>query len=370
MTLRDDIFPTGPPRDGRIIRAQLVETWESQLLGLGRLTAFLTARLEKESFAIDDMALYVVFLQRHRVEVGLKLILERTGASIPTTHKLEPLLQSCKNAVEAAGFSSEWQRFSGAQASFVQLVGQIDPGAATFRYPVDTAEQPWSRDEYVDLEEFERAGARFQASLLELIEDLASLEPLPVDVADAETVARELRGLSRACRRMADVSDNMLSQLRTQGPLAASTLRSAGTEGGLRAFDAVQENNRDIAARADRMRVRVENTYSIALEPEPPNEPMPVVPTISFALDRRVVAAQARAVMKAVADAMIAFLPPLSAAIEAVETRSETWSTPYARQIHNEVARLRSRMFKFHLAGPTTIDSKGGADGERRVVDG
>jgi hypothetical protein len=162
MTLRDDIFPSGPLRDGTIIRAQLVETWESQLLGLGRLTAFLTERLEKESFAIDDMALYVVFLQRHRVEVGLKLILERAGASIPTTHKLEPLLQACKTAVEAAGFTSEGQRFASAQASYVQLVAQIDPGAATFRYPVDTAQQPWARDEYVDLDAFERAGAGFR----------------------------------------------------------------------------------------------------------------------------------------------------------------------------------------------------------------
>lgn len=176
MTLRDDIFPSGPPRDGRLIRAQLVETWESQLLGLGRLTALLTERLEKESFAADDMALYVVFLQRHRVEVGLKLILERAGVSIPATHKLEPLFQACKGAVEDAGFASEWQRFASAQANYVQLVGQIDPGAATFRYPVDTARQPWGRDEYVDLAAFESAGAGFQASLLALIEDLASLE--------------------------------------------------------------------------------------------------------------------------------------------------------------------------------------------------
>lgn len=57
MTLRDDIFPPGPPRDGNIIPTQFVGTWESQLLGLGRLTAFLTERLLKESFAVDDMAL-------------------------------------------------------------------------------------------------------------------------------------------------------------------------------------------------------------------------------------------------------------------------------------------------------------------------
>jgi hypothetical protein len=126
---------------------------------------------------------------------------------------------------------------------------------------------------------------------------------------------------------------------------------SAGAEGALRAFDAVNANARDIAARADRMRTRIENAYGVTLEPEPPDGPMPAMPAITFALNPRVVAAQATAFMKAVADAMIAFLPPFSAAIEAIEKRSATWSTPYARQLHDEVARLQSRAFKFHLAG-------------------
>lgn len=350
MALRDDIFPSGQPRDGTIIRAQLVGTWESQLLGLGRLTAFLTERLEKESFAIDDMALYVVFLQRHRVEVGLKLVLERAGASIPSSHKLEPLLQSCKGAVEAVGFAPAWHSFAGAQTAYVRLVGQIDPGAATFRYPVDTAQQPWARVDYVDLDAFEKAGVEFQGALLGLVEDLASLEPLPIDTADAETVARELRELSRACRRMADVSDHMLNQVRNQGPLPGRALMSAAGVGGLRASHAVSENARDIATRADRMRMRIENAHGVTLEPEAPEASMPALPAITFAVDPRAVAAQATALMKAVADAMIEFLPPLSAAIEAVETRSACWSTPYARQLHDEVRRLQSRMFKFHRA--------------------
>jgi hypothetical protein len=150
---------------------------------------------------------------------------------------------------------------------------------------------------------------------------------------------------------MADVYDHILSQARNQGPLAGSTLMSAGSAVALRAADAVNENARDIAARADRMRVRIENAHRVTLEPEPPEGPMPAMPAITFALDPRVVAAQAAAFMKAVADAMITFLPPLSAAIEAIETRSATWSTPYARQLHDEVARLQSRTFKFHLAG-------------------
>ncbi len=116
MGLRDRIFPLGPPVDGNIIRTEFVGTWESQLLGLGRLTKFLTDRLLSESFGVDDMALYVMFLQRHRVEVGLKLVLERAQGTIPGTHKLQPLMGSAKGAVKSVGLVAPWDRFEGAQA--------------------------------------------------------------------------------------------------------------------------------------------------------------------------------------------------------------------------------------------------------------
>jgi hypothetical protein len=78
------------------------------------------------------------------------------------------------------------------------------------------------RADYVDVDAFEKAGVEFQAALLDLAEDLASLDPLPIDAAGAETVARELRELSRACRRMAYVPESMLNQVQVQGPLAKS----------------------------------------------------------------------------------------------------------------------------------------------------
>jgi hypothetical protein len=136
VTLRDDIFPTGTPRDGNIIRTKWVGTWESQLLGIGRTTAFLTDRMLVESFAVDDMALDVIFFQRHRVEVALKLILERAGAPITPTHDLDKLRDACEAATKNAGMDPEWRAFANKQDEYIQLVGGIDPGAATFRYPV------------------------------------------------------------------------------------------------------------------------------------------------------------------------------------------------------------------------------------------
>lgn len=88
-SLEDLIFPSGDPRDGYILRLELVGSWESQFLGLGRLTAFLTPRLLAEAHAVDDMGLNVVFLQRHRVEIGLKLILERAQATPVGDHRID-----------------------------------------------------------------------------------------------------------------------------------------------------------------------------------------------------------------------------------------------------------------------------------------
>jgi hypothetical protein len=348
MTLRDDIFPPGPPRDGNIIRTQFVGTWESQLLGLGRLTAFLTERLLKESFAVDDMALYVIFLQRHRVEVGLKLVLERAGAAVPATHKLTNLLGNTKTAVIAAGMSAEWQQFAGTQGPYIRLVDGIDEGAATFRYPVNRNQQPWARDDYVDIAAFEQAGSAFQASLLDLVEDMALLEPLPIQAADAEAAARELRDLARACRRTTAVTDHIVTELHDQGSaILGRPIASAGAWTARRGYEAVSENAREIAVRADRMRSRIERAFAVKLEPEPADHPMPVVPKITPSLNPAAVAAQAQAVMQAVATAMIDYLPPLSAAITAVESRSAAWSTPYYVQLHVEVARLRSRLSNF-----------------------
>lgn len=162
MSSRARIFPPAPPRDGNLLRLGLVGSWESHLVGLGRLTAFLTPRLLKQSHAVDDMGLYVVFLQRHRVEVGLKLVLERARAPIPNTHAIEALVNACDTACAAVGYGSEFRAFAASQQEYIGLIDEVDPGAATFRYPVDAKAQPWARQELVDLQALEEAGKEFQ----------------------------------------------------------------------------------------------------------------------------------------------------------------------------------------------------------------
>lgn len=352
MALRDDIFPPGPPRDGNIIRTEWVATWESQLLGIGRLTQILSDRLLSESFAVDDMALYVIFLQRHRVEVGLKLILERANASLPNTHKLVPLFEQVKTAVTNAGMAALWPPFDTAVSEYVGLVDQIDEGAATFRYPVDTKQQPWSRDDFVDLVEFEKSGAAFQIEVLSLIESLAVLEPLPIEQQDAVTVATELRDLAVWCRRMVAVTDNTFDQLKTNfGALGGRGQIGAG-DPRMRGAIEVRQNAEDVAARADRMRARIETAFSVALPPLPAEKPLPTIPALRFSIVPADMNAQMTALMEAVAKGMIDWLQPLHQAVGALQTRTADWSTPYARQLRDEVGRLRSRQARLSASSP------------------
>jgi hypothetical protein len=329
-----------------------VGTWESQLLGIGRLTQILSDRLLSESFAADDMGLYVIFLQRHRVEVGLKLILERANATPPNTHKLVSLCAQVKAALTKARMAALWPPFDSAVSEYIRLVDQIDEGAATFRYPVDTKQQPWSRDDFVDLVEFERAGAAFQAEVLSLIESLAVLEPLPIEHQDAVTVATELRDFAHWCRRMIAVTDNTFDQMKTnfgalggQGQMEASDPRMRGPI-------EVRQNAEDVAARADRIRARIEAAFSVALPPLPAARPLPKIPTMRFSIVPADLNTQMTALMEAVAEGMIDWLQPLHQAVEAIKARTADWSTPYARQLRDEVARLQSRQSRLSAGSP------------------
>jgi hypothetical protein len=198
--LEERIFPAARSPTPLDMRMELVGSWESQLIGIGRLTAFLTPRMLRESHAVDDMGLSVLFLQRHRVEVGLKLIIERCGARIPNTHDIVTLVDACRRACTAAGAKSEWTQLEGEQLEFITLMHEVDPTAATWRYPIDRGGRPAGRRPFVNLEALEEAGTGFEAAIRRVTALLAEREPLPVREAEADVTARELRQVAAACR--------------------------------------------------------------------------------------------------------------------------------------------------------------------------
>jgi hypothetical protein len=224
MTVSDEVFPS-VPRDGLIARTEYVGSWESQFRGLGRHTAFLSKYLLSFSAAVDDIALDVVFLQRHRVEVGLKLILERAYAPIPPTHDIVQLAGLCQSALSTLGRSDLASQFSSETDEFVQLMHQSDPGSFAYRYPVDVKNRPANRHQYVDLKELEVVGAKFQVSTIHVVNALTEAEPVPIADAEVQPTAQETEELLRAIRA------NETFWTQTYGELVANRERLAALTG-------------------------------------------------------------------------------------------------------------------------------------------
>lgn len=348
-SLADRIFPSGDPRDGYILRLELVGSWESQFVGLGRLTAFLTPRLLAEAHAVDDMGINVVFLQRHRVEVGLKLILERAQATAVGDHNIDALWKRCDRACGAAGFSSSWQTFADDQKDYAYLLNRVDPGAATFRYPVDKHNQPWKREQ-VDLAELERTGAAFQQDVVALVRELATAEPLPVTAEEAVQTADELQSLVARCRGLMRVSREIVDELRRQtdalsslSPRPLVAQRDTGRDG-YAALAAVAEVTEPLAARAQDLLDRIVTIYGIELPPAPLSRPLEPAPMLNpFSPPETIKAAQ-DAQIKWFVDHFVQEIRPLTEAVNAVYRRSQAWSTPAAHQIYLDVKRFRSRL--------------------------
>ncbi len=349
-SMADTIFPDGEPRDGNILRLELVGSWESQFLGLGRLTAFLTPRLLGEAFAVDDMGVNVIFLHRHRVEVGLKLILERMGATPVGDHSIAALWSRCDEGCEKAGFSYQWATFGRAQREFAHLLNRVDPGAATFRYPVDRNNQPWKRGQ-VDIAELEKAGAAFQRDLLALVREAAAAETLPIDKQEATQAAEELRSLVERCRSLLktnqEIFDDFSEQMKTLMALNPSSRDGHPKPSRVvPEFETIAEVAEPLASLTEEMLTRVVEAISVQLPASPPPEPITPAPRLNPFGPPAKMAETQRAQIKWTADLIVREVPPLAEAVEAVCVRSESWQTPAARQIHLDATRFRSRLLR------------------------
>ena len=120
--------------------------------------------------------------------------------------------------------------------------------------------------------------------MLSLVEDLAELEPLPIDANDAVDVASELRDLAVICRRMNAVNDAILDQMKKNFGRLGRGQRSGMSDQAMRGSLAVRQNAEDLADRADRMRLRVEREFNVVLPPLPPERPLPTIPPFMFSL--------------------------------------------------------------------------------------
>lgn len=343
-SLGDSIFPQGAPGNGYELRLGYVGSWESQFIGVGRLTAFLTPRLLAESHAFDDMGLNVVFLQRHRVEVGLKLILERANAEVEITHSIHKLMVACARACDSAGFAKYWTTHFEAQREFIELMHSADPDASRYRFPVGRDLRPLTRGP-VDLRELELAGSSFQRSTLALVGELARLECPPVEEDEAMETAQELQALIHGCHEMMRGArhnrDEMQKQTRALGlpPDQSSRAFKANI-----AMDSVGEVAEALAERTHQMLDRLIATYELPRPDEPANARLlPIPPQIPLRSAKEMHFAQDK-LIDAIVENIRVTMRPLALATNAVFKRSRSWSGPAAKQLHLDVALFRSRL--------------------------
>jgi hypothetical protein len=305
------------------------------------------------------MALNIVFLQRHRIEVGLKLILERADAEIPKTHSLRELCTCGAEACDAAGLGTEWARLITPNDEFIELMDDVDPVSDAFRYPVDAKSVPWNRHEFIDVVALEDAGIRLQQGVMDVVEALAAREPLPVSEADAAAAARELHGLAAACRAVEAFQRESLEAFRAERRRPGDG-RADRVEGVLIAGEAVAEHTLALAARAERMRDHIVARMDVDPPADPePLPPLPPLPKTVFSFDERMMAERQQEQIKWVVDAMIPRFRWLIEAVRAVERRTARWSTPAARQVHLDAARFMSRLSRWDGAGSTDVPSPG-----------
>jgi hypothetical protein len=327
------------------MKTAFVGSWESQFLGFGRLTQFLAAQLPRYSAAVDDLGLGVVFLQRHHAELGLKLLLERIG-SVKTGHKLPELLEACSQAFSAGGRASEWENFIDENRAYLDLLDEVDPGGFAYRYPTDRQDRPIDRPPFVDLEAVAEAGAAFEQSVMRVVDALARDEV--VEVSDdalgstVENLANAVRAVRSALAWIAAKEPAASDQSRDLGlgPLsptpeidAARTKAESHTKLVERLEPALLRVLDQLVAR------RASGAPELDLAPSQPSGRPPVRRGTPGEMRESMLATE-----KWVATGTGQTARDLKRALGAVHTDSERWNGPAARQLHNDLGRVLSRL--------------------------
>jgi hypothetical protein len=372
MTLRQRVFPPAPPSDKVIVRTQFVGSWESQLRGLGRHTAYLSQDLVEFRADVDDIAMDLVFLQRHRVEVGLKLLLERVGAKVEITHNISALYEQCLQALRDAGHRSVAQVFNTGTREFVELMHAADPGSYAYRYPVDRQNQPAKREDYIDLQELEIAGAAFQASALEAVTSLTGAEPVPVGDDDVEQIAVDAAATIRALRTTVAFLEAMFARMERDGEQVASVAGRRGlvpTAAGKRAREMADEQL--VALRT--LEPPLETLLNrLAGRRKPDSEPLvldadaiPAQPALQPA-GMLIPMKHAKQRMDEAAEGIAQYFPPLKIALSRMLARTASWTSEADIQLHADLERFDSRIMTG--VDPATLEAQAEQKKKRGAV--
>lgn len=371
MSLRDRILPDGTSRDGYVIRTHWVGSWQSQFEGLGRLLAHL-AEVPRRIVAPDDVGLYVVFLQRHRVEIGLKLLLERSGAKT-SGHDI-PSLRSRLRSIDDLWKASR-NEFDRRQSAFLDVVNELDPRSDIFRYPEAIDGTP-RKHLYVDLEELAAAGDGFNVAVLELLESIATAEPLPVGLGEAAEVLKEIDAVLRATEALDQLVDAQFEAFAEQRLRVERVRDRVGARGRVDSAEATAARERATEAQERIGRIRPplaafrrklvaaygETEHAdVGLQSRPfQPDPFPFIDLSSLIAGavRSGLTGESELIQRVQSDLKTAFerqmewfvgwyaqiLRTILKSVGELWERSKGWDTPAARQLHIELGAIGTRL--------------------------
>jgi HEPN domain-containing protein len=167
-----EIFPS--ERDTRWVQTEWGAGWGAAAHGFGRTAEFLTEHRADFHAEIDQAGLAIFYLQRHRVELLIKALLDQLHKPIPRTHRLDVLWGSLKGAVRLLDPGTESYLSQNADG-VIRALNAADESSMAFRYPVDKTGKSSSRPDYVDLSALQKYVDRFDEALTGAATYLAEL---------------------------------------------------------------------------------------------------------------------------------------------------------------------------------------------------
>lgn len=158
MSVHDEIFPQH--QDLAFVQTQWSKDWHGISGGFEYAARYLTENRSKFGATIDQVGLAIFFMQRHRVEIALKAMLNGLKAEVPGHHSLRRLWRDVEAAARPRS-EKDWKGFARDHADLIDALDAVDSQSFAFRYPVKKDGTPVDRPPYIDLDALERHVSEF-----------------------------------------------------------------------------------------------------------------------------------------------------------------------------------------------------------------
>lgn len=179
VALIDDLFPS--KRHPGLVQTEWASGWMNAASGFGYAAEYLTDRQADFGATIDQAGIAVFYLQRHRVELALKGLLDYVGADVTDKHGLVFLWGRCKAAL-AGRYPNAWAQFEADHFELIRALDRVDGTSYAFRYPVDTKGVEVVRPANIELSVLNEHVGKLDSGaggFIDYIDHLAANQPTP-----------------------------------------------------------------------------------------------------------------------------------------------------------------------------------------------